>query len=274
MEGFFIHYKLVAADMDGTLLDSNGGISAKTIAAIKKAAEKNVIFTVCTGRPIQGVEKYSHALSLDVPFITYNGAMIVMGRSKEIIYQQDVEPEDARSVLKIARELGTTFIVWSNNKLYASTLNDKVHSYKQLSGVEPIKIEDDEMLVKQGITKLLWINTPEELTHYQDLLKSRLSDSISYYTSKPTFLEFVNSKVSKAVAMEKLGEHFGIRREEMIAVGDGYNDLSMIEYAGLGVAMENAPDEIKAKADFVTLSNDNDGIAYLLEKFIFSDGRN
>jgi hypothetical protein len=257
--------------MDGTLLDSNGRISAKTITAIKRASEKNIIFTVCTGRPIQGVEKYSHALNLDVPFITYNGAMIVMGRSKEILYQQDVEPEDVRSALRIARELGTTFVVWSNNKLYASELNEQVHNYKQLSGVEPIKIEDEDVLIRQGITKLLWINTPEALAHYQDLLKSELSDSISYYTSKPTFLEFVNSKVSKAVAMEKLGEHFGISREEMIAVGDGYNDLSMIEYAGLGVAMENAPDEIKAKADFVTLSNDNDGIAYLLEKFILEE---
>lgn len=271
MEGFNIHYKLVAVDMDGTLLDSNGSISAKTIAAIKKAAEKNIIFTVSTGRPIQGVEKYSHALSLDVPFITYNGAMIVMGRSKDIIYQQNVESEDARSVLQLARQLGTTFIAWSNNQLYASVLNEQVHNYKQLSGVEPIKINDDEMLIKQGITKLLWINSPETLAHYQNILKDKLSDSISYYTSKPIFLEFVNSKVSKAVAMEKLGEHFGISRKEMIAVGDGYNDLSMIEYAGLGVAMENAPDEIRAKADFVTLSNDNDGIAYLLEKFVLAE---
>ncbi len=264
-------YKLVAADMDGTLLDSNGNITVKTIAAIKRAAERNVIFTVSTGRPIQGVEKYNHALSLDVPFITYNGAMIVMGRSKEIIYQQNVESEDARRVLRIARELGTTFIVWSNNQLYANVLNEQVHNYKKLSAVEPIEIEDDEMLIKQGITKILWINSAETLIHYQDFLKDKLPDSISYYTSKPIYLEFVDSRVSKATAMKRLGEYFGISREEMIAVGDGYNDLSMIEYAGLGVAMENAPDEIKAKADFVTLSNDNDGIAYLLEKFVLSE---
>lgn len=263
-----MQYKLIAVDIDGTLLNSKGIITEKTRSSIQRAVEKGVIFSICTGRAIQGVEGFNSLLNLDAPFITYNGAMIVMGKSKEILFEQSLSPEAARSILSIGKEVGTTIIVWSNNKLYAYELNDRVLDYKGISTVEPIIIENEEELIQSGITKILWYDEPEKLDHYQNILKDRLGDSVNYCTSKPIFLEFFDRKVSKAVAMEKIGEHFHIRREEMIAIGDGFNDLSMIEYAGLGVAMGNAPEAIKAKARYVTLSNDEDGIAHALDKFV------
>lgn len=262
-----MRYRLIAADMDGTLLNSQGKITEKTIAAIHTLAEKGVLFTICTGRPIQGVERYYDVLDTDSPVITYNGAMIVMGRSREILYKQDLEPGDAREVLRWGKELGTTVIAWSDNKLYANELNDRVHDYKKLSMVEPLLITNEEELVNNGVTKFLWYDDTERIRYFQEFLADKLGAGVTYCTSKPTFLEFFNSRVSKALAMEKIGEHFGIRREEMVAIGDGFNDLSMIEYAGLGVAMGNAPEEIKKRAGYVTLSNDEDGIAHFIEEF-------
>jgi Cof subfamily protein (haloacid dehalogenase superfamily) len=261
-------YKLVAVDIDGTLLNSEGIITEKTRISIKRAVEKGVIFSICTGRPIQGVESFNSLLNLDSPFITYNGAMIVMGKSKDILYEQGLSTEASRNILSIGKSLGTTIIVWANNKLYAYELNERVLDYKQIAKVEPVLIEDEEEVIASGITKILWYDDPEKLDHYQDILKDKLKDNVTYCTSRPVFLEFFDSRVSKAVAMEKLGEHFGIKREEMIAIGDGFNDLPMIEYAGLGVAMGNAPKAIKAKANYVTLSNDEDGIAQALDKFV------
>jgi Cof subfamily protein (haloacid dehalogenase superfamily) len=263
-----MQYKLIAVDIDGTLLNSEGIITEKTRASIQKAVSKGAIFSICTGRPIQGVESFNSLLNLDAPFITYNGAMIVMGKSKEILFNQGLSAEAARNILKLGQELGTTIIVWANNKLYAYELNERVLDYKQIAKVEPILIKDEEDLVQNGITKILWYDDPEKLDYYQNILKDKIGDSVNYCTSRPTFLEFIDKNVSKAVAMEKIGEHFNIKREEMIAIGDGFNDLSMIEYAGLGVAMGNAPEAIKAKANFVTLSNDEDGIALVLDKFL------
>lgn len=263
-----MQYKLIAVDIDGTLLNSQGDITEKTVNAIQRVVEKGVLFTICTGRPIQGVERFNRILNLDAPFITYNGAMIVMGKSKEILYEQGLSPEDARSIIHWGKKLKTTIMVWSNNQLYASELNERAHDYKKLSTVEPILLENEEAIIQKGITKILWYDDIDKIDYFQSVLKDQLGDGVNYCTSKPTFLEFFDKKVSKAIAMEKLGEHFGISSEEMIAIGDGFNDLPMIEYAGLGVAMGNAPDLIKEKANFVTLSNDEDGIAYVLDKFV------
>ena len=132
-------------------------------------------------------------------------------------------------------------------------------------------INDINALAAQGVTKVIWY---DDLEHMADLQAAVNSDSIrehiNYFTSNPLFLEFVDKKCSKALALERLSEYYGIHREEIIAIGDGYNDLPMIDYAGLGIAMGNAPEEIRQKADAVTLSNDEDGVAAAIELYILS----
>lgn len=263
-------YKLMAVDIDGTLLNSQGVLTEETKKAIISGVERGLIFTISTGRPIQGVEYLNRMLNLDLPFITYNGAMVVMGKSKEILYEQRLSAENANRIMELGKEFGTTIIIWSDNKLFVTELNEKVQEYKGISNVEPIVVKDLHELLKTGVTKILWYDEIDKIEKYQSELGKYLSDSVNFHTSRPMFLEFVDKNASKAIAMERLGEHFGIKRSEMIAVGDGYNDLSMIEYAGLGVAMANSKDEIKEKADFVTLSNDEDGVAHVINKFILN----
>ncbi len=259
----------MAVDIDGTLLDNNDQITLKTKEAIKKGVEKGLIFTISTGRPVQGVQSIVKTLGLNFPVITYNGAMVVMGESFEILYEQKLSYEDAKSIIELGMDYKTTVIVWNNNLVYASPLNEKAINYSTISNIPPQAFKNAESF-RDGATKILWYDEVETINEYSKKVGLLLSGNVNYHTSRPYFLEFVDQKASKAIAMERLGEYFGISREEMIAIGDGYNDLSMIEYAGLGVAMGNSPDDIKSKADFVTFTNDEDGVAHVIEKYILN----
>lgn len=267
-----MQYKLVAIDMDGTLLNSNKEISNRNIKTIRKATEKGIIIAICTGRPIKGIEPYIEALGLDIPYMAYNGALIVMGKSGEIIYDQRLTPDDARVVISWGKKLDTTIIAWITDglrdTLFTSAFNADLEIYKQYSSVEPALIQDEEALIQAGITKILFCDAIDKIECIEKTLRDNLNLEVDFYTSQPEYLEFVDKRASKAAAMGILGAQFGIKQEEMVAIGDGFNDLSMIEYAGLGVVMENAPEELKKKADYVTLSNDDDGVAHVIDKII------
>ena len=265
-------YKLVAADMDGTLLDGRGEITPATVEEIRKLVDNDVVFTISTGRPMQGVTKYKELLGLIGPVITYNGAMIVNAEDNTVLFEQGLLREDARKIWELGLKYNTTMCIWAGNQLYGNRLDERIHEYKKLSGVEPLLAEDIEMLLDIGITKILWYDKKERIEEMLMLLSPELFTEVSYCTSKPTFLEFFSSKVSKAVAMEKIGEYLGISREEMIAIGDGLNDLSMIQYAGLGVAMGNAAKEVKDNAQFVTDTNEEEGVRKALVKFFTGEG--
>lgn len=265
-------YKLIAVDLDGTLLNDGGQITPETINAINAATSRNVIFTISTGRPIQGVGKYVTLLNLQAPIITYNGAMIVQSNTKETLFSQALTYQDAINVLNTGIKMGATMCVWSHDKLYCNVFNEKVDFYQSVSGVKPILMDDYEALARSGITKILWSDDAEVIANMQRRLQQVTFDKVTYCTSRPIFLEFYHSDVSKAEAMKNIGRLYGIEREEMIAIGDGYNDLPMIEYAGLGVAMANATDYVKQRADYVTHhSNNDDGVAEVIKKFVLND---
>lgn len=265
-----MNYKLVAVDMDGTLLNSKGEISEATVAAIGKLVDTGVIFTISTGRPVQGVEKYNSLLQLKGPVISYNGAMIFDLASGETLFHHGLLRADAAKIYELGLKYDATMCIWAGNQLYGNKMNEKLHDYKKLSGVEPLEVENFETLLDIGVTKILWYEDVEVVAKIMaelDEVSAGIFAEVTYCTSKPTFLEFFNSNVSKAEAIKKIGEIYGIKREEIIAIGDGSNDLEMIEYAGLGVAMANANDQLKNMANHVTTSNDEDGVAKVIEEF-------
>ena len=260
-------YRMIALDMDGTLLDGNKTITPRTEAAIKAAGEKGVSVCLSTGRPLCGVQKYLRQLGMTTPVITCNGAVIANAATGEIMFRQCLEPEDARAVWRFGRMFDTTMCIWVGDRLYASEINDRTEDYKKLSGVEPVLIADFEELVQAGISKILWYDTPERIASFRDKLDAELNSGVSYVTSNPAFLEFFDCRVSKAKAMEFIGGCLGIPREQMIAVGDGENDLSMLSYAGLSVAMANASESVRSLCDYVTASNNEDGVALVIDRF-------
>ena len=260
-------YKFVAVDMDGTLLDSKGQISERTVLAIRQLVETGVIFTISTGRPIQGVDKYNCLLHLAGPVITYNGAMIVDAKTHRTLFEKGLSAHDARKIYRLGLHYDTTMCIWAGNQLYGNRLDDRIHDYKKLSGVEPKKIESIEELLDIGVTKILWYDNEAAIQTMLSELSEDMFAEVTYCTSKPTFLEFFNRGVSKSEAMRQIGAIYHISREEMIAIGDGLNDLSMIRYAGLGIAMANAATEVKENAQYITASNDEEGVLRAIEAF-------
>ncbi|MCR1918241.1 Cof-type HAD-IIB family hydrolase [Frisingicoccus caecimuris] len=267
-------YKFIAVDMDGTLLDSNGLITENTVNAIRHLVKSGVIFTISTGRPIQGVEKYNSLLHLRGPVITYNGSMIVDAESYETLFERGLLSVDARRIFELGLHYDTTMCIWAGNQLYGNKLNSRMHDYKKLSGVEPIKLIDIEKVLDIGVTKILWYDDVDTVKKMMQELSDDMFSEVTYCTSKPTFLEFFNRRVSKSEAMRQIGQIYSIAPEEMIAIGDGLNDLSMIQYAGMGIAMANADNEVKNNAQYITTSNDDEGVLNALKRFFPGELRN
>lgn len=263
-------YRLIAADMDGTLLTDDKRITERTADAVRRAGEAGVRFCLSTGRPLAGVRRYLDQLGLTTPTITYNGAVIVDPTTGSFIYEQGLDADAAKEIWRLGLEFDTTIIVWSHERLLVSRMDERVEKYKAVSGVPPVVIADFDALADEGIAKMLWYDEIERMGEFQDTLARTLTCPVNYATSNPRFLEFFDHRVSKAAAMEQLGRHLGIDRTEMIAIGDGYNDLSMLTYAGLGVAMGNAPEDIRVRCGYVTATNEEDGVAEVIERFCLS----
>lgn len=261
-------YRLIAADMDGTLLDDAKNITPGNLAAIKNAMADGTIFAFSTGRPPIAVEPYRRIIGENVPVIAYNGAMIVTGENN-IFFNQTLTKEQSRIILKYVKKYNTMACIWSNNRLYVTESGARADRYKINVMTEPLLFDDPDTIINQGITKFLWYDTAKRTALFRKELTKPLGElGITVCPSTNEYLEFFSSNVSKALSLERLAVHFNIKREEIIAFGDNFNDLEMIKYAGLGVAMQNAPDGVKAAADFITLSNNEDGIAYALSKFM------
>ena len=154
-------YKLMAVDIDGTLLNSRNELTWKTKFAIRQAVERGLIFTICTGRSIQGVQPIIKELGIDLPFITYNGAMIVMGKSREILYEKKLSPEDSIAIIDLGLKFDTTVVAWVNNKLFVNKLNERAESYSKLNNTPAVQFTDPREIIEDGATKILWYDTAE-----------------------------------------------------------------------------------------------------------------
>lgn len=261
-------YKLIATDLDGTLLNDDKQISNENLKAVHYAVKKGIIVVPCTGRAIQGVTKFKELVKLGSPAISYNGGMIVDLSNSNTIYHCPLLDKDAKFIIEQGIKLDTNICVWIDNSLYCNKINKYTLEYSEISSVTPIKFNDFNEISDKTITKILWHDEIEKIQAYLSSMSQLVSDDVTCCTSKPWFLEFFNGKTSKALALNKLCEIYGIKKSEIIAVGDELNDISMVEFAGLGVAMKNARIEVKEKADYITLSNNENGFADLVYKFI------
>lgn len=263
-----MQYKLLAADMDGTLLDPNKNIRAETVAAIHRATDAGVIFTIATGRPIQGIEKYSRLPWPNAPIVTYNGSVILSPDRKAVLYEKTLEESTAAELIAYGKQWGALPFIWSKGKVYVFEESETTARYAANSNSTPVLIKDEDALIRQGITKILWQDDAPQIEDYQQRLQTILTGNVTYCTSSPHYLEFFHSDVSKGNALQFLSEFCNISPAEIIAIGDEMNDIPMLEYAGLGVAMGNATDAVKARADFVTLTNEEDGVAHVIDRFL------
>lgn len=262
-------YRLAASDMDGTLLTRDKRISQRNAEAVRKTAESGCLFCLCTGRTMVGVKRYIDELGLSSPVIAANGAVVALPSGK-VLYEIGMSGDSARALYKSGTELELTMCAWSKEHLYINRVDKYTDHYMEVIGIEAEMIEDFEAIVANGILKIIWYAEPERMPELHGFLEKNCPADTRWANSTARMIEFNDSRVSKATAMEFIGEKYGIDRSEMLAIGDNFNDLPMLMYAGMSVAMGNAPDEVKAKADFVTDTNDNDGVAKALERFIIN----
>ena len=267
-------YKLIALDMDGTLLNPQGQITPRTHAAIAAARAQGVTVVLTSGRPLEGMTPYLAELGLtgqDDYVICYNGALVQQVADQRILRSQLLTGSDASAIAHLAFELGVNVHGFSVRQgLISPRVSTYTEHESQLIKM-PINLVDFATLpADEQIMKVMMIDEQPQLSRAIERLPAELYERYTVVRSAPYFLEFMNKRSNKGTGVAALAEHLGLDATQVIAVGDAGNDRHMIEYAGLGVAMGNATDEIKALAQHTTARNDEDGVARVIEQFILN----
>ena len=264
-------YKLIASDMDGTLVNDKAELSERTKAAIIKTVEAGVLFVTATGRPFSNVQIVNELLSEDMPFIVFNGAAAYMGKSGKLLFERFLDFNLAKEAFDIGQKLGIPQIIWTGPRLWANKECEETIRYSKFSHGLGMSIVTDLAAIKgevKGVSKVLWIDDPANVVKLSGEMCAHFGDKLTCVSSMSYFLEFISNDAGKGTALIEVAKLYGIDRSEIIAVGDSYNDVSMLEYAGYSIAVENAPDDVKAICDYVTLSNNDDGVAEVIDRFI------
>lgn len=259
-------YRLIAMDMDGTLLNSKGAILEETADVLRQAARQGLKITLSTGRSLPAILPYRKILPLNAPVILFNGAMVA-DLDGNVLFHQPLEASAAQAVLA-SGQTPKSVCVWCGQQLFVPAFTPETAQYEKQARTKAVFEPEISRLAADGITKILWIDRPENHRKRKNILSEVLPASVSFYTSKPEYLEFVNRQISKGTALSFLCRYLNIKPAQTIAFGDGENDIPLLKTAGLGIAMANALPEVKAAADFVTASNDENGIGKIFP-FIF-----
>ena len=266
-------YKMIVLDLDGTLMSSKNNILTRTKEALFKAQEAGVTVVLASGRPTYGMLKAAKELRLhEYPgyLLSYNGGRIISVPTNEMIYDKSLAPEISHELFDLAREYNLNIMAYEDDKIVTMDDDEYIQKESYINAMPINRVDDFKSALTFNSVKCLCTGSPEYLAEVELKFKERVGHKLSIMRSAPFFLEIMPQHISKSYSLQKLLDHLGLDVSQMIACGDGYNDLSMIEFAGLGVAMGNAVAEVKEKSNYITLSNDEDGIAHVIEKFIFN----
>lgn len=266
-------YKAIVLDLDGTLTNSKKEITPATKEALMEAQRNGMHVVLASGRPTYGISPLAEELeigSYDGYVMAYNGGCVTSWRNKDVVYNQVLPPDIVGELYKAAKEGEENFeiLTYQGEGIAATNIEDEYVKHEAFINKMPLTQYDDFVgQVQHPINKCLIVGEPSRLAVLEKQMAKRLEGRCSVYRSADFFLECVPCGIDKAASLSRLLSTIKITREETIAVGDGYNDLSMIEFAGFGVAMANAVEEVKRKADFITTSNEDDGVANVINRF-------
>lgn len=262
--------RCLAIDLDDTLLKTDLTIDEADCKAIHRAVAAGVKVLLASGRMVRAIRPYARLLGLDVPLIAYNGAIIQAAASGEILYNCPVPVEAAARVIPIFRERHIHLNVYIDDQLYMDELTTWGRDYAAISRVEPHLADVLRISGNGPINKLLAIAAIEEIDTIHIELERLFGEALQFVKSKPNYLEILAPEVSKAKALQALTASWGMVRSEVMAIGDAPNDLAMLQWAGVGVAIGNACEPVKRAADLVVAGHDHHGVAEAIERAIFS----
>ena len=275
--------KVIMMDVDGTLTNSQKIITPKTKEALLKAQEKGVVLILASGRPTSGLRDLAKELEMDKHdglLVCYNGSKVVDCQTEEVLFNQALTVEEAKAVLEHMKKFDRVRpMIDKDDYMYVTNVYDNyiqfngkpfnVMEYESRGGKFKLcEVDDLAEFVDFPLNKILTTSDPEYLqAHYQEM-EAPFKDTLSCMFTGPFYFEFTAQGIDKAKALDTVLKPMGYKQEEMMAFGHGDNDASMVQYAGIGIAMANAVDDLKAIADDVTLSNDEDGIAAAIYKYM------
>ena len=271
-------YKLLVLDVDGTLLNEEREISKRTLAALLKVQQMGVRIVLASGRPTYGLMPLAKTLELGNYggfVLSYNGCQIIKAQNGEILFERRINPEMLPYLEKKARKNGFAIFTYHDDTLITdSPDNEYIKNEALLNNLKIIREDEFSTAIDFAPCKCMLVSDKEKaLIGLEQHWEKRLAGTLDAFRSEPYFLEVVPCGVNKANTLGALLEHLGVTREEVIAVGDGVCDVTMLQLAGMGVAMGHSQDSVKVCADYVTASNEEDGVALAVEKLILAEVR-
>ena len=260
--------KLIASDMDDTLLNKDCQISPRNEAAIRKALDAGKIFLIATGRMYVSVRPYAQKLSLDVPLLTYNGDLVKGSQSGKVYIEHKMKLPTANEVLAYCREKGYYLQLYVGDSILIKQENDCSRMYTKISGIQTTAIGDALYHTDEEPYKILVMTKSEEFADVWQQFKEDFAGKLDVTSSKDNFLELMEPGVNKWEAVKSVAASYGVQPQEIMCIGDSNNDVKMIANAGIGVAVANAKDSVKQNAKIITASNNDDGVALVIESIL------
>ncbi|MDR0638472.1 MAG: Cof-type HAD-IIB family hydrolase [Spirochaetaceae bacterium] len=265
-------FRLIALDLDDTLLRSDLSISFRTRNAIRRAAQEGVSIVLASGRVPHALDSFSKILGLhkrDGYLICGNGTIIVESRTGKVMYESLLPKNAALVAFDLADAEGFSVQLYDDDVMYISRQNEFTNYDQKLTGMRQVVVSNFRSMVEAGAHKLVIPGDPMILKPLEDILRTYLGTDVTLFTSKPYFLEILPPNIDKGTALAFVAQRLDVPREEVFAIGDSMNDEAMLRWAGCGVAMANSDPRIKNIAALITeRTNDDDGVAEVIERYV------
>lgn len=263
-------YRIVFLDIDGTLTDTQKNVMPQTLKSLLKIQDEGIRLAIASGRPPKGVTPYADLLHLDEHsgfIMPFNGAQIVNYQTKEIVYQNNLTMDVLRKAYELSKEYGIQLITYKGDYIISETDDDEFMLIEsRINKMEVMKVDSLLDYIKEPPVKCLLVGDGDYLGRIEEEIRQKIGTQANVFRSEPFFIEVVPQGIDKAAAIEHMIGKLGITQDQTIAFGDGYNDITMIKYAGLGVAMDNGCDQIKKVADRIAPDNNSEGIASVINE--------
>lgn len=267
-----MEYEILVLDLDGTLTNSEKKITPATRDALIKIQENGKKVVLASGRPTYGVLPLAHELKLNEYgsyILSFNGARITDCHSHNLLFNKTVPDGILPGLFEIVKEFPVDIITYTDDKIISgNTLTKYTELESRINHMPVVQSADFVGDISFPVNKYLLTGEPELIAQLKEKLTAKYHSYLNIYCSDPFFLEIMPQSIDKAYSLQKLLNSIGLTSDQMICCGDGYNDLTMIEFAGLGVAMENAQPLVLESADYVTRSNNDEGVLHVIEKFM------
>lgn len=264
-------FRAIALDLDGTLTNHDKVVTPRTRQALLKAQEQGAIIILASGRPTYGIVPVAECLELEKRggyILSYNGGNIVNTKTGEKLFSQFLPDAVIPILYKYAKEKNHALLGYAGNEIITEMPDDPyVKEESRINKMNIRKVDNLLDALEPHPTKLLMTGDPTDMLKAEEELVEILGEKMDIFRSAPFFLELVPKGIDKAQSLLRLLAKINLTPADLMAFGDGYNDLSMLKLAGVGVAMANAAPEVRADADYVTLSNEEDGVAEALLHF-------